>query len=172
MKSYLIGKFWHPDHVMNTLAQLRESGIKARDVFAPFPIHNIEPLLDIKRTRLLTAAFVYGALGTFTAVFMISLIYGVIWPMDIGGKPTLPFTDYVPITFELTVLFSAHGMVLTFLIVSEYWPGKKAVIIDPRQTDDIFVIAIEKDKLPYNGEAAAIKIMQANEAFEVTETQV
>lgn len=126
MKTYLLGKFWHPDHVFEALDKMKDIGVKAKDVFSPFPLTEIEPLLDIKRTRLSITAFIYGALGALTAVTMISLIYGVIWPMNIGGKPTLPIPDYVPITFEMTVLFAAHGTILTFLVVSSYWPGKKS----------------------------------------------
>ncbi len=172
MKTYLLGKFWHPDHVYDALAKMREIGVKARDVFSPFPMHEIEPLLDIKRTRLTITAFIYGALGTLTAVTMISVIYGLIWPMNIGGKPTLPIPDYVPITFELTVLFAAHGTVLTFLIVSSYWPGKKAILMDDRQTDDVFVIAIDKDAMPAGSEADATRIMNEAGAYVVTEKQV
>ncbi len=171
-KSYLLGKFWHPDHVMDALRQLRDMGVKAQDVFGPFPIHEIEPLLDIKRTRLTVAAFCYGALGALTAITMISLIYGAIWPMNIGGKPFLPFPDYVPITFEMTVLFAAHGTILTFFIVSEYYPGKKEFLMDDRQTDDVFVIAIDKDKVAASAISDVNGVFTKTGAFEVTEKEV
>lgn len=172
MKTYLLGKFWNPDHVFEALEKLRDKGIKARDVFSPFPLHEVEPLLDIKRTRLSVASFVYGALGALTAITMISLIYGVIWPMNIGGKPPLPYPDYVPITFELTVLFAAHGTILTFFVVSEYWPGKREKLMDIRQTDDVFVIAIDKSTVPANSEAEVNKIFTEAGAFEVGEKEV
>ena len=171
-RNFLLGKFWHPDHVMDALHQLREIGVKAHDVFSPFPIHNIDPLLDIKRTRLLIATFIYGAFGAITAVTMISLIYGVVWPMDIGGKPVLPFPDYVPITFEMTVLFAAHGTILTFFVVSEYYPGKKAVLMDDRQTDDVFVIAINEDDVDAKQVDDVNRIMAGAGAFEVTTKEV
>lgn len=172
MKTYLIGKFWHPEHVTDALSKMRDIGVKAKDVFSPFPLTEIEPLLDIKRTRLSITAFIYGALGALTAVTMITLIYGAIWPMNIGGKPSLPIPDYVPITFELTILFAAHGTILTFLVVSSYWPGKKAILMDERQTDDVFVIAIEKDSMPTGSEADATRIMTDAGAYVVTEKEV
>lgn len=171
-RNFLIGKFWNPDHVMDALANLRNAGVKAQDVFAPFPIHGIEPLLDIKRTRLSVATFIYGMIGFLTAVTMISLIYGLIWPMDIGGKPTLPFPDYVPIAFEMTVLFACHGVVYTFLIVSEYYPGKKAVLLDPRQTDDVFVIAIDSAQIGNTSESDVNKILSDNGAYYVGQRTV
>ena len=53
----------------------------------------------------------------------------------------------MPISFELTVLFAAHGMVITFFIIGRYYPGKKAELLDDRQTDDVFVVAIDGDQV-------------------------
>ena len=83
---FLIGKFWNPDDVLTALKHLKEDGIRIYDVYSPFPIHGIEPYLDIKRTRLTIAAFIYGCLGFLTAVLGMSFIYGIDWPMNIGGK--------------------------------------------------------------------------------------
>lgn len=171
-RNFLLGKFWHPDHVMDALHKLREMGVTAHDVFSPFPIHNIDPLLNIKRTRLLIATFIYGAVGFITAVGMISMIYGVVWGMDIGGKPTLPFPDYVPITFELTVLFAAHGTILTFFVVSQYWPGKKAILMDDRQTDDVFVVAINEHDVDAKQVDDINRIMLEAGAYEIGQKAV
>ncbi|MEL6846413.1 MAG: DUF3341 domain-containing protein, partial [Bacteroidota bacterium] len=138
------------------------------DVFSPFPIHGIEPYLNIKRTRLTVASFIYGLLGFANALLLMGAIYGVIWPMNIGGKPSLAWPDFVPITFELTVLFAAHGMVFTFLAVAGHWPGRKARIFDERQTDDVFVVVIDPEKA---GESAttAREVFNTTGAYEVSE---
>ncbi|MEZ4825802.1 MAG: DUF3341 domain-containing protein [Bacteroidia bacterium] len=169
-KNFLLGKYWDPDATLDALKRLQDSGVLVYDVFSPFPIHGIEPYLNIKRTRLTVAAFIYGCLGALTGILLIALVFGVIWPMNIGGKPTVPWPDFVPITFELTVLFAAHGMVITFLIVGRYWPGKKAVLMDIRQTDDVFVVAIDKNKV--EDEAEIRKVFSETGAFEITEKEV
>ena len=169
-KDFLLGKYWNPDAVLEGLKKLQEKGQLVYDVYAPFPIHGIEPYLNIKRTRLTVAAFMYGCAGAITAMFMMGFIYGVLWPMNIGGKPALGYPAWVPITFELTVLFAAHGMVLTFFIVGRYWPGKKAVLMDDRQTDDVFVVAIDKNKLGNEDEVR--QILSETGAYEITEKEV
>ena len=169
-KNFLLGKYWDPDATLKGLKKLQDSGVLVYDVFSPFPIHGIEPYLNIKRTRLTVASFIYGCMGALTGVMLIGIIYGVIWPMNIGGKPSLPWADFVPITFELTILFAAHGMVLTFLIVGKYWPGKKAVLMDDRQTDDVIVIAIDKQKV--GNEAEVRKMFSETGAFEISEKEV
>ncbi len=164
-KSFLIGKFWDPDKVMAAAKKLHAQGTLIYDIYSPFPIHEIEPYLNIKRTRLTVAAFIYGCLGFATAVTMMSLLYGAVWPMNIGGKPSLAFPDFVPITFEMTVLFAAHGMVITFFIIGRYWPGKKAFLMDDRQTDDVFVIAIDQEKV--EDEAAIRAVFEEEGAYEI-----
>lgn len=169
---FLLGKFWNPDDTLKALGKLKEEGVWVHDVYSPFPIHGIEPYLNIKRTRLTVAAFIYGCMGAMTALLLMGSIYGIIWPMDIGGKPSLAWPDFVPITFELTVLFSAHGMVLTFFIVAQYWPGKKVSLMDDRQCDDVFVVAIDKDKVSESDESLINQIFTDAGAFEVSEKEV
>jgi hypothetical protein len=69
------------------------------------------------------------------------------WPVIIGGKPHWPILSFIPITFELTVLFASIGMVVTFYVVNGQGPGIQNPIIHPRITDDKFCIAFETDGL-------------------------
>lgn len=165
-KRFLLGKFWHPDHVLAAVKQFKEKNMLVYDVYSPFPLHGIEPFLNIRRTRLAIASFIYGLLGTTTALTMMGLLYGVVWPMNIGGKPSLAVVDAVPIGFELTVLFAAHGMVLTFFIVGQYWPGKKVKLFDDRQTDDVFIVAFDEEKVEDEAEVRAM--LEAHGAYEVS----
>lgn len=164
-KNFLIGKFWNTDHVLKAAKTLKEKGVLIYDVFSPFPIHGIEPFLNIKRSRLAIAAFFLGLTGATVAVVCMSLIYGAVWPMNIGGKPALAFPDFVPITFEMTVFFACHGMVFTFFMVGNYWPGKKAKLFDDRQTDDVFILAIDEEKV--ENEAAIKAVLDESGAYEI-----
>jgi uncharacterized membrane protein len=169
-KQFLLGKYWDPEAMMDALKQFKKDDVLVYDVYSPFPLHGLEPYLNIKRTRLTVAAFIYGCMGTVTALLLMGMIFGLIWPMNIGGKPSLAWPDFVPITFELTVLFAAHGMVLTFFIVGRYWPGKKAVLMDDRQTDDVFVVAFDKAKL--SDEQAVKQVFANTGAFEITDKEL
>jgi len=68
---------------------------------------------------------------------------GIDWPMIIGGKNFASLPPFIPVTFELTVLISALGMVGVFMLASDLKPYKKPKIFDLRITDDKHVIAIE-----------------------------
>ena len=65
------------------------------------------------------------------------------WPLNIGGKPHFALPAWIPITFELTVLCAAVGMVLTFCYLCQLAPFVKKHHFHPRATDDLFVMVIE-----------------------------
>ncbi|GAB4395746.1 MAG: hypothetical protein OHK0053_06130 [Microscillaceae bacterium] len=145
-KKFLVGIFDDEDALIPAVKKLRASGVKIHDVYTPYPVHDLDVYLGYKRSRLSKAAFMFGATGTFLAILMQSFMLGFSWPMIIGGKDYLAYPDFVPVTFELTVLLAALGMVATFLISNNLGPGKKALMFDPRSTDDKFVMAIELEK--------------------------
>lgn len=139
---YLIGIYDDEDVLLHAVEHVRHSGVKIQEVFTPFPIHGMEDALGYKRSSISKAAFLFGLTGFICAQSMIFYMLNHDWPMQIGGKSTLPYPDFIPVSFEATVLFAAFGMVGTFLVVSNLLPGKKPQIFDIRATDDKFVVAV------------------------------
>lgn len=138
------------DHqLMEGAKSLVGQGIHISEVFSPFPIHGIDPIIGVKRTRLAICAFIYGLTGMLLAV--LGMWYFMIhdWPMDIGGKPSFALYQnipaFIPITFEFTVLCAGHGMVITYLLRNWTLPGVKADNPYPYTTDDKFVMEIHPD---------------------------
>lgn len=142
-KKYVLGVFEHEDDLLNAIRNIRSNGVKIKDVFTPFPVHGIEKALDMKRSNLGVAAFVFGCIGLTAAVSMQSWMLGFDWPMDIGGKPSLAFPSFVPVSFEMTVLFASLGMVATYFYRNRMAPGVTPRIMDIRASDDKFIIAID-----------------------------
>lgn len=126
--------------------KLVANGIKVDEVFSPFPIHGIDPIIGIKETRLGIFAFMYGLIGLTLATIGMRYFMIVDWPMNIGGKPNFSYLEnmmsFVPISFEFTVLCAAHGMAITYFIANKTIPGMPAQNPDPRTTDDKFVIEL------------------------------
>jgi hypothetical protein len=168
---FLLGKFKTTDAVSASVTNLQAEGIKVYDVYSPFPIHGMEKLLGFKRSRLTVAAFFFGMTGTCCAVLMQVFMLVWDWPMDVGGKPFFQGPAIMPISFELTVLFAAFGMVGTFLFVNKLFPWKTPVIFDLRATDDVFVVAVDQAQL-HNNTQPAEQILRGSGAYEVTEQEV
>lgn len=164
-KRYLVGVYDDEDVLLKAVKKVRNSGVRIHEVYTPFPIHGLDEALGYKRSRLPIAAFMFGLTGTISGVTMISWMLGYDWPMNIGGKPYVPIPDLVPITFELTVLFSALGMVATFLITNNLWPGKQPLMFDSRSTDNKFIMAVDlsKNKLATDEITSILKNFGASE---------
>jgi len=169
-KNFLVGVYGDEAVVLKAIKALRDGGTKIHEVFSPYPIHGIDDLLGYKRSRLPKAAFMFGSLGFALALTMQFWMLGYDWQMIIGGKNFASLPPFVPVTFELTVLLSALGMVATFMVASNLKPYKKPMIFDLRITDDKYVIAIDL------GENSAAKediseLIQRSGAEEVNEKQ-
>jgi hypothetical protein len=142
-KNFVVGVFEDEDVLLNAVQKVRVSGVKIHEVYSPFPVHGLDEALGYKRTRLPIAAFIFGMTGTALALIMQIWMLGFDWPMIIGGKNFASLPPFIPVTFELTVLLSALGMVATFLIVSDMKPYNWPKQFDVRSTDDKHVMAID-----------------------------
>ena len=147
--NFIVGVYGDDGIALKAVKSIREAEVKIYEVFSPFPIHGIDEALGYKHSRLPQAAFMFGALGFALALIMQFWMMGYDWQMIIGGKNFASLPPFVPVTFELTVLLSALGMVGTFMVASDLKPYKKPKIFDIRVTDDKHVIAIniEDNKL-------------------------
>lgn len=136
------------DHVLLEGAKkLVAKGVHIKEVFSPFPIHGIDPVIGVRPTRLAICAFIYGLIGLSLGIIGMYYFLIVDWPMDIGGKPNKNLMEnipaFIPIAFEFTVLCTAHGMAITYFLRNKTLPGMKAENPDPRTTDDKFVMEID-----------------------------
>ena len=142
-KKYILGVYDDEDVLLHAIEKVRAAGTKIYTVFSPYPVHGIDDALGIERSRLPIAAFIYGLTGLAFALWMQIYMLGFDWPMIIGGKPHIALPSFIPVSFELTVFFTAHGLVATFMIVCGLYPRLKVPVLDVRSTDDKFIMAIE-----------------------------
>ncbi len=144
-KRFALGIFEDEDVLLHAIDNVRAAGVKIYEVFSPYPVHGIDDALGIERSRLPIAAFFYGLCGLSFALWMQIYMLGFDWPMIIGGKPNIALPAFIPVSFELTVFFTCHGMVITFYTICKLYPRFKTPVLDARSTDDKFVLAIELD---------------------------
>ncbi|MHA6249004.1 DUF3341 domain-containing protein [Pontibacter sp. CAU 1760] len=170
-KKFILGIYEDEDVLLHAIENIRAAGTKIYEVFSPYPIHGIDDVLGIKRSRLPIVAFFGGLTGMSFALWMQIWMLGFDWPMIIGGKPHIALPSFIPVTFELTVLFAAFSMVIAFFIVSNLKPSLRVNMLDKRSTDDKFVMAIEVKEGVTDLEALN-KLLRSNGAVEVNEKEV
>lgn len=144
---FVVALWGHEEVYLHAIEHIRAKGIEIYDSLTPFPVHGLEDALGYKESRLHTAGFFFGATGTTLALSFMTWVMTTSYPINFGGKPNFPLASFIPITFELTVLFSAWGMTLTYLVRNKLWPGRVPRIYDKRTTDDRFALVFNAEKL-------------------------
>ena len=164
-----------PELLKSAARKLITAGVKVHDVFSPFPVHGIDPILGLKRTRLGIVSFMFGVFGLSLAILGTYYMMIYDWPMDIGGKPNQFYyqnvTSFVPVLFEFTVLCAAHGMAITYLIRNKTLPGMSARNPDPRSTDDKFIIELRTVDNHQHAPEAITGMLRETTVFEINERQ-
>lgn len=145
-KKILFGLYDDEQILMEAVKEAKQDHLEIYDVFTPFPVHGLDPLLGLSESRLHIVGFLFGAIGTLTAFLGMSWIFTKEWPMIIGGKPYWSVPAFIPITFELTVLFASIGMVVVYYAINGLSPRPHTEVLHPRITDDKFAIAFDTSK--------------------------
>lgn len=162
------------EEVLKSAAKsLVSKGVKVSDVYSPFPIHGIDPIIGVRPTRLGDMAFIYGLFGMTMALIGMRYFMIIDWPMNIGGKPNFSLLEnlpsFIPVTFEFTVLCACHGMAITYMFRNKTLPGMPATNPDPRTTDDKFVIELQTtDNGSFSADQLA-EMLRETPVVEITE---
>ena len=144
-ESIVYGLYDDEVKLIDAVRAAKADHLEIYDVYTPFPVHGLDPVLGLAESRLHVGGFFYGACGTLLAFGFMTWVFTRDWPIIFGGKPYFSAPAFIPITFELTVLFAAIGMTLSFYLVCGLGPGAREVAIDDRITDDLFCLAFPAD---------------------------
>ncbi len=91
-----------------------------------------------------------GAIGGYLLQYYTSVVD---YPLNVGGRPLNSLPAFVPVTFEIMVLFAGVGTVLAFFLVSRLWFGRKPRVLYEGVTDDRFVLVLEETDAAFDVEA-------------------
>lgn len=146
---YLVGYFVEDEEILAVTKATRQAGLPIYDCYTPFPVHGLEAAQGLPRSWLTYACFALAATGFLTSLFLQSYTQAIEtpmwsgWPLNVGGKPFLPMTAFVPVLFELAVLFAGVGTAVTLLAFLGLYPGQKPKFTLPGTTDDRFAIVLD-----------------------------
>ena len=146
-RNILFGLYDDEVKLLDAVRAANEDHLVIDDVYSPFPVHGLDPLLGLEESRLHIAGFIFGTIGCLFGFGFMTWVFTRDWPIIFGGKPYWSVPAFIPITFELTVLFSAVGMVTVFYIINGLGPGAEPRRLHDRITDDKFCIAFDVTEL-------------------------
>lgn len=111
----VMAEFDTPTDLVRAARRAREAGYRQVDAFSPYPIEELNEAIGIRRTRLPVLILFGGLLGTLTGYLLQYYTSAIDFPINVGGRPFNSWPAFVPITFELTVLFAAFSAVFGML---------------------------------------------------------
>jgi hypothetical protein len=145
----LIATFATPAEAMHAAEKVRDAGYKFWDVISPFPVHGMDRAMGIRRSRVPRASFLGGLLGFTTGMTLIWWSGAYNFRLIVGGKPYFSPLFAFPISYELTILFTAFatiiGMFLFNKLPMHYHPAMKYPKFTRGTTDRFFVIIEARD---------------------------
>jgi len=148
-----------------SILDYRAENYEIIDAYTPYAVHGLDIAMGLKPSRLTKICFMFAFLGLAVGLWGQYWTSAVNWPINIGGKPWNSLPAFMPIAFEITILFAGLGTVLSMLGKSRLLPGKKHKFIDARITDDRFALILREDRGNFN-EKTAVSIARKNNAVE------
>ncbi|PWU15287.1 MAG: DUF3341 domain-containing protein [Bdellovibrio sp.] len=148
-KSGLAGIFLDEHKLVKAVAQVRENGFVKFDAISPFPVHGMEEAHGIRRSWIPYVTFIAGLVGLTSGLLLTWWTSAVDWPLNVGGKPFFSLPAFIPVMFELTILFAALSSVGALFYACGI-PRIDPPIIDPDLTSHKFAIFIPSDDQNYD----------------------
>ncbi|MDT8325194.1 MAG: DUF3341 domain-containing protein [Bacteroidota bacterium] len=128
---------------------LRAEGYTILDAYTPYAVHGLDRILGQRPSRLPWVCLAFGLTGAAAKLWFQIWTSASDWPVNVGGKPLASVPAFVPVTFEITVLFAGLGTVAAFLLRAGLRPGKRVKPVHPRVTDDRFVLVLLQDNAAF-----------------------
>lgn len=113
-----MAEFDSATELVDAARQVRDAGFRRTDAFSPFPIHEIDEALGIRRSILPVLVFFGGITGLIAGLSLEVFIHYIDYPTNIGGRPYLSWPSFVPPAYELTILFAGFTAVLGMLFLN------------------------------------------------------
>ena len=139
--------FTTPDEAIRAASEVSKAGYTKFDVHTPYPVHGMDGAMQVKISKVGYFAFFFGLTGALTAILLISWVTLSDYPLVIGGKPFWSWPAFVPVSFELTVLFAAVFSTVAMIIFYFKFPNNAHPLHDTpymkRVSSDTFGITIE-----------------------------
>lgn len=170
----IMAEFDTPSELVDAARKVRDAGYTKTDAFSPFPLHEIDEALGVRRSILPFLIFAGGIAGLLSALALVYYVHVWDYPIIVGGRPFFSLTAFIPPMFELTILFSASVAVLGMLLLNGLPQPYHPVFNVPRfalATREKFFLIVEAKDPKYDYEATKnfMQNLNAQEVFDVEE---
>jgi len=162
------GLFESSTALLTAVPKVKGQGPWRLEAYTPHPVHGLEQALGLRRSPLAGMVLVMGLIGTATAWLFQWWMNSVDYPIVVGGKAVASWQAFVPVMFEVTVLFAAFtaGLAMILLLdkLPDFWHpfllGKSCAAV----TRDKYALCLEAEGGAFNPAAAQAALLAAGAA--------
>jgi hypothetical protein len=135
----LIARFDTAPEIYHAAEKVRDAGYKNWDCITPFPVHGLDGAMGVRRSHVPKFSLLGGITGFATGMSMIWFTGSFDYPLVVGGKPYFSPLFAFPVSYELTILFTAFATIAGMFILN--WLPQHYHLV--RGLDDTFYVVIE-----------------------------
>jgi len=154
--------------------KVREAGYTKTDAFSPYPIHEIDEALGIKKSILPFMILAGGITGLLGGLALVYYVHVLDYPIIVGGRAHFSLPAFIPPMYELTILLAAatavFGMLFLNGLPSPYHPVFNVPRFALASREKFFLVIEAKDEnYDYGATKAFVEGLGAQEVFDVDE---
>jgi hypothetical protein len=169
-----MAEFDTPTQLVEAARKVRDAGYTRTDAFSPFPLHEIDEALGIKRSILPFLVFGGGVAGLLSGMGLQYFVHVLDYPLNVGGRPYFSLPSFIPPSYELTILFAAFtavfGMILLNGLPQPYHPVFNVPRFALATREKFFLVIEARDaKFDYEGTKSFMQGLNPQEVFDVEE---
>lgn len=160
----LIAMFDTPAAIFHAAEAVRDAGYRFWDVITPFPIHGMDKAMGMRRSLVPRVSLAGGLIGFTTGMTLIWWTGAWDYKLVVGGKPLFSPIFAFPISYEITILFTAFATIIGMFLLNRLPMHYHAVMKQPhfiRATDDKFFLIIEARDPKFSPDATRALLQRA-----------
>jgi len=168
----LMAEFETPTDVVAAARRVHEEGYRRIDAFSPYPIEELSEAIGVHTTKMSMIVLIGGIVGLVAGYLMQYYTHVIDYPLNVGGKPFHSWPQFIPITFETTVLGAALAAVFGMLALNglpePYHPVFNAPNFALASRDRFFLLIESLDpKFDHDETASFLKSLGSREVTDV-----
>jgi len=169
----LMAEFDDPNALVHAAKRTYEAGYRRIDAFSPYPIEEAWEAIGQHDRRLSFIVLAGGLTGLLTGIGLQEWVHQLAYPMNIAGKPLNSWPQFVPVTFELTILFAALAAVIGMIVLNglpePYHPVFNVPRFEHASRDKFFLLVESAD--PKFDRAKTLDFLKGLNPSEVNEVE-
>jgi Alternative complex III, ActD subunit len=168
----LMAEFEDPKALVAAAKRTYAAGYRNIDTFSPYPIEDAWEAIGHHDRRLSFIVLAGGLAGLLTGLGLQEWVHQVAYPVNIAGKPLNSWPQFIPVVFELTILFAALAAVIGMIVLNglpqPYHPAFNVEAF-ARASRDRFFLLVESTDPRFDRQTTAefLKGLNATEVNEV-----